>query len=55
MLCESELCAEKLENAVEHILGDEKVLAEMSKGSKSIGIPDSTNRIYRILRELVKK
>jgi len=55
VICESELCAEKLENAVEHILGDEKVFAEMCKGSKSIGIPDSTNRIYRILKELVKK
>ncbi len=51
---ESELCVDKLASAVSHILEDDGVLEKMSRGSKSIGIPDSTNRIYQILKGLIK-
>ncbi len=51
---ESELSVDKLEAAVSHILEDAGVLEKMSRGSKSIGIPDSTDRIYKILKRLTK-
>ncbi len=54
VICESELCVEKLAETVENILGDDKVLEEMSKGSKKIGIPDATDRIYKLLKELTR-
>lgn len=54
VISESELCVDKLGAAVGHILEDEGVLEKMSRGSKSIGIPDSTERIYKILKELTK-
>lgn len=52
---EDEFCTERLEETVARILDDEKVLNEMSKGSKSIGIPDAADRIYKILKKLIKK
>ncbi len=52
---EGELCVDKLASAVTHILEDDGVLEKMSRGSKSIGIPDSTDRIYKILKELSHK
>lgn len=55
VICESELCKEKLTQAVESILDDEAVLKKMSKGSKSIGIPDAADRIYKIVKNLIKK
>ena len=51
---ESELCTDKLASAVSHILEDDGVLEKMSSGSKSIGIPDSTDRIYKILKDLTE-
>ena len=51
---ESELCVDKLASAVNHILEEDGVLEKMSRGSKSIGIPDSTERIYKILKGLTK-
>jgi len=51
---ESELCADKLSTAVRHILEDDGVLEKMSSGSKSVGIPDSTDRIYKILKDLTE-
>ncbi len=51
---ESELSVDNLAAAVSHILEDDGVLEKMSRGSKSIGIPDSTNRIYQILKGLIK-
>lgn len=51
---ESELNVQKLGAAVEHILGSDRVLEKMSRGSRSIGKPDATDRIYKILKELTK-
>ncbi|MBQ7098010.1 MAG: undecaprenyldiphospho-muramoylpentapeptide beta-N-acetylglucosaminyltransferase [Clostridia bacterium] len=55
VVSEKELSKDKIADSVEHILSNEDVLAKMQKGSKSIGIPDAADRIYRILKELVKK
>jgi len=52
VITEAELSKEKLSDTVSYILGNEDVLEKMSKGSKSIGIPDSTDRIYKILKEI---
>ncbi len=54
VICEKDLDTDILGKSVEHILGNDNVLAEMSQGSKSIGIPDATDKIYRILKELIK-
>lgn len=51
---ESELTPEKLSQTAENILDNESVLAAMSRGSKSIGIPDAADRIYKILKELTE-
>ena len=49
---DSELNKENLSEAVESILGDEKRLAEMKKGSQSIGIRDAADKIYELLKEI---
>ncbi|MBE7023260.1 MAG: undecaprenyldiphospho-muramoylpentapeptide beta-N-acetylglucosaminyltransferase [Ruminococcaceae bacterium] len=53
VICEDELSVETLEAAVEKVLGNEAVLEKMKKGSKSIGIPDATDKIYRLIKELL--
>ncbi len=55
VICESELNVEKLSEAVKRVLEDETVLEAMQKGSKSIGVPDATDKIYRLVKELIKK
>lgn len=52
---DSELCVENLSSAVESILEDEKRLAEMRKGSQSIGIRDASDKIYGLLKEIERK
>lgn len=54
VICEKDLSQETLSRTVEHILGDEDVLVKMSRGSKSIGIVDATDKIYKLLKELSK-
>lgn len=51
---DSELCVDKLAESICHILEDDGILEKMKRGSKSIGIPDSTDRIYKILKGLTK-
>ncbi len=55
VICEEELSAQKLSESIEYILGDEKVLSEMSRNSKKIGTPDATDKIYKIIKEISKK
>ena len=55
VISEKELSKDRIANSVEKILNNEDVLERMSKGSKSIGIPDAADRIYKILKELTKK
>lgn len=54
VICESELSRDTLGKTVEHILDNDDVLREMGRGSKSIGIPDATDKIYTILKEIKK-
>ena len=52
VITEAELCVERLSKTVERILGDSETLEKMSRGSRSIGIPDATDKIYKLLTEL---
>ena len=55
VICEDELCVEKLSESVEKILGNDEVLEKMQRGSRSIGVPDATDKIYKLVKELEKR
>lgn len=52
VLKESELNGQRLIQAIDHILQDEKTLQEMSERTKSLGVPDAAQRLYQVLNEL---
>lgn len=52
---EDALNAKRLSETVETILGNSEKLTEMSKGSRSIGITDATERLYSLLKEISAK
>ncbi|MDA7025965.1 undecaprenyldiphospho-muramoylpentapeptide beta-N-acetylglucosaminyltransferase [Bacillus sp. CLL-7-23] len=52
VLKESELDGDRLVQAVDHILQDEKTLNQMSERAKSLGVPDAAQRLYHVLSEL---
>ncbi len=54
VICEDELSAEKLTETAERILDSDTILRQMSDASKSIGIPDATDKIYKILGKLIE-
>ena len=51
---EDELSVEKLTETTGRILDSDAALRQMSDASKSIGIPDATDKIYKILGKLIK-
>ena len=53
VICEDELSVETLSKAAEKILGSDSTLKAMSEASRSIGIPDATDKIYNILKGLI--
>ncbi|WP_105980925.1 undecaprenyldiphospho-muramoylpentapeptide beta-N-acetylglucosaminyltransferase [Bacillus paralicheniformis] len=52
VLKESELNGDRLIQAIDHILQDEKTLQEMKSRAKSLGVPDAAERLYNVLKEL---
>ncbi len=54
VISQDELSLNALEKATESVLGDAEVLERMSRCSKSIGITDATDKIYKIMKELMK-
>lgn len=54
VISQDKLTLETLEKAVESILDNDDTLEKMSRGSKSIGIVDATDKIYRIMKSLKK-
>ena len=54
VILEDELSKEKLKSVATQILEDETLLKNMSEASAKIGIKDATDKIYRILKELIK-
>ncbi|MEN2452160.1 undecaprenyldiphospho-muramoylpentapeptide beta-N-acetylglucosaminyltransferase [Bacillus licheniformis] len=52
VLKESELNGDRLIQAIDHILQDEKTLEEMKIRAKSLGVPDAAERLYNVLKEL---
>ncbi len=55
VICEDDLNMQTLKNAAEAILGSTSTLEKMSKAAQSIGIKDATDKIYKILKELINK
>ncbi|GAM14250.1 undecaprenyldiphospho-muramoylpentapeptide beta-N-acetylglucosaminyltransferase [Mesobacillus selenatarsenatis] len=55
LLHEKDLTGPKLVESIDHILGNEEKLAHMKKAAKKLGIPDSAQRLYRLMEELAKK
>ncbi|MBR5155467.1 MAG: undecaprenyldiphospho-muramoylpentapeptide beta-N-acetylglucosaminyltransferase [Clostridia bacterium] len=53
VICEKDLSLKTLKNAAESILENDSVLEKMSQASQSIGIKDATDKIYKILQELI--
>ena len=53
VLAESELSAEKINSVVESIAGNSASLADMKKASAKMGVPDSTERIYKEIMKLL--
>ncbi len=54
VISQAELSLESLSQAADSILCDAEVLERMSRCSKSIGITDATDKIYKIMNELIK-
>ncbi len=54
VITEDELTKEKLGETVTYIIENDELLKEMSGKSKSIGIVDAADRIYKILKEIAK-
>ncbi|MBT2683127.1 undecaprenyldiphospho-muramoylpentapeptide beta-N-acetylglucosaminyltransferase [Bacillus sp. ISL-37] len=55
LLLEKDLTGPKLVESIDHILSNEEKLADMKKAAKKLGIPDSAQRLYRLMEELAKK
>ncbi len=53
VICEKDLSVETLGNSVKSILESDSTLTQMSSASKSIGITDATDKIYKIVQELM--
>ncbi len=55
VITEGDLCFETLSKEAERILQNDAKLEEMSKASARFGIRDATDKIYRILNQLIDK
>ncbi len=53
VILEKDLSVGEVSDAVEKILGSDTVLSKMSSASRSIGITDATDKIYKIVKELI--
>ncbi len=55
VICEKDLNTKTLKEAAKNILENDYVLEKMGRASKGIGIKDGTDKIYKILQELINK
>ncbi|MDO4744531.1 MAG: undecaprenyldiphospho-muramoylpentapeptide beta-N-acetylglucosaminyltransferase [Clostridia bacterium] len=55
VICEKDLSVKTLGDAAKGILESDFVLKKMSEASKGIGITDATDKIHKILKELIEK
>ena len=55
LLLEKELTGKKLVDLMDQILMNETKLKEMKNAAKKLGIPDSANRLYHLMEDLVYK
>ncbi len=53
VICEKDLTVGTLADAAKSILDSDTVLTKMSQASQSIGIKDATDKIYKIVKELI--
>lgn len=54
MILEKELTGNKLLSTMDQILLTEQELIKMKKAAKSLGLPDASARMYKIMEEIVK-
>ena len=54
MIADNELNSQKLIECVDAIMSDENVRMEMAKASKEQGISDASERLFRLVQEVIK-
>lgn len=55
VITEAELTRESLQKQLQEILTGDGVLDKMRKASKSVGVTDTTDKIYRLCKTLIKQ
>ncbi|MBN6887066.1 UDP-N-acetylglucosamine--N-acetylmuramyl-(pentapeptide) pyrophosphoryl-undecaprenol N-acetylglucosamine transferase [Cytobacillus horneckiae] len=55
LLLEQDLTGSKLVDSIDRILLDDEKIREMRAAAKKIGVPDSANRLYAVMQELVSQ
>lgn len=54
LILEKELDAERLYNSIASLLKDKGKLLKMAENAKKMGVPDATERIYEVVRQVIK-
>ncbi len=54
MIADNELNSQNLIECVDAIMSDENVRMEMAKASKEQGISDASERLFRLVQEVIK-
>ena len=52
LLLENDLNGQKLMSEIDRILMNEQTLTDMKTAAKKLGIPDSADRLYKLMEEL---
>ena len=55
MIADADLTGELLVRAIDSIMNDDTLLQSMSKASKSQGIVDASQRLYKLVLEVTEK
>lgn len=54
VLPEDDLNPNNFVSSIDHILLDQKYANEMKKASKSLGVPDASDQIIKVMQEISK-
>ena len=55
VIADADLTGERLVRAIDSIMNDDTLLQSMSKASKSQGIVDASQRLYKLVLEVTEK
>jgi UDP-N-acetylglucosamine--N-acetylmuramyl-(pentapeptide) pyrophosphoryl-undecaprenol N-acetylglucosamine transferase len=55
LLLEKDLNKQSLIQSIDRVLLDKEKLASMKKKAKKMGVPDSANRLYKLMKDLIKQ